>query len=249
MKNPRRINGVVAHRIGTAIVSGRCPPGTLLEGEIEASGKLAVSRSVYREALRALCAKGLVESRTRTGTRVTPRSKWRLLDPEVLGWFFETGEPDLDFIRALFELRQIVEPNAAHLAATRRTAADLGSIRAAVEAMERFTFADERGRNADRSFHDAILQATGNEILANLADGIGAAVRWTTLFKYRFIELPRDPVPEHRAVFEAIAGRDPERARAAMARLVGCALSDIEAAIDAGPRLDAAGARTISAGS
>ncbi|KAB0677712.1 FadR/GntR family transcriptional regulator [Aureimonas leprariae] len=235
MGEGRRISGGVAHRLGTAIVTGRLSPGTLLDGEIEASNKLAVSRGAYREALRVLAAKGLVESRTKTGTRVTPRSRWRLLDPDVLGWFFETAEPDIAFIRALFELRQIVEPSAAALAAERRGAQDLARLKAAVDAMERFTFADERGRQADRTFHDAILRATGNEILANLGDGIGAAVRWTTLFKARFALAPRDPVPEHRGVFDAIAAGDGAEARARMAALVDAAQADIEAAFAAAP--------------
>lgn len=224
----------MAHQLGLAIVAGKYEPGALLDGEIEASGKLAVSRGAYREAMRILAAKGLVESRTKTGTRVTPRSRWRLLDPDVLGWFFETGEPDRDFVRALFELRQIVEPSAAELAALRCDASDLDRIRLSVENMERFSFTDERGRQADRAFHDAILQATRNEVVANLADGIGAAVRWTTHFKYRLTALPRDPVPEHRAVYEAIRARDASLARSRMTELVSAAFNDIHAVLDAG---------------
>ena len=85
-------------------------------GEIEASEALGVSRTAYREAIRILAAKGLIESRPKAGTRVTQRSRWNLLDPDVLGWAFES-EPDLDLLESLFELRNIVESAAAALAA------------------------------------------------------------------------------------------------------------------------------------
>src|SRR3546814_6993652 len=78
----------------------------------------------YREAVRILAAKGLVESRPKTGTRVSPQAKWHLLDPDVLSWIFEF-EPGDDLLASLFELRKIVEPEAAALAAQRRTEAQV----------------------------------------------------------------------------------------------------------------------------
>ena len=110
-----RIHGTIAHDLGVAIVSGVRQPGEVLGGEIEASAALGVSRTAYREAIRILSAKGLVESRPKAGTRVRPRSEWNILDPMVLAWAF-SGEPDIEFIRDLFELRAIVEPAAARFA-------------------------------------------------------------------------------------------------------------------------------------
>ncbi|MFX7988724.1 GntR family transcriptional regulator, partial [Acinetobacter baumannii] len=92
--------------------SGMRKPGDVFGGEIEASEALGVSRTAYREAIRILAAKGLVESRPKAGTRVTPRSRWNMLDVDVLAWTFE-GEPDTDFIIDLFELRGVIEPAAA----------------------------------------------------------------------------------------------------------------------------------------
>src|SRR5665213_2357984 len=95
-----RLHQEVARQIGTAILSGRIGPGEKLDGEIAQSEAMGVSRTAYREAIRILVAKGLVASRPKAGTHVTPRSRWNLLDPEILAWMF-TGTPDRKFIRDL----------------------------------------------------------------------------------------------------------------------------------------------------
>src|SRR5512134_1526171 len=87
-----RVHGTIAREIGLSIVSGRLRPGHVLDGEIDASSKWGVSRTAYREAIRILSAKGLIHSRPRTGTRVSPISEWHLLDPDILSWLF-TGVP------------------------------------------------------------------------------------------------------------------------------------------------------------
>ncbi len=87
-----RIHGLIAREIGLAIVSGRLRPGHVLDGEVEASSRRRVSHTAYREALRILSAKGLIQSRPRTGTRVSRIEDWHLLDPDVLAWLF-SGTP------------------------------------------------------------------------------------------------------------------------------------------------------------
>lgn len=221
-----RLHDEIACWLGAAILSGEYPPGTTLSGEVEVSGALEVSRTAYREALQVLIGKGLVESRPRSGTRVLPREHWNLLDPQVLAWAF-AGEPDIDFVRHLFELRAIVEPAAAALAAERRRPTDLQAMKAALSAMTVHTLASEAGRAADRDFHAAILRATGNDALIVLSSSIGAAVKWTTVFKHRSARgLPRDPIPEHGRVYEAIAAGDPGAAREAMHALIDLAHKD-----------------------
>lgn len=222
-----RFHGTIAHDLGVAILSGKYPPGTLLLGEIEFSEQLRVSRGVYREALRILISKGLVESRPKAGTRVTQRDQWNLLDPDLLAWMFET-EPPLDFIRDLFELRSIVEPAAAELAARRRNGEELSRMGHALEEMARHSLSNEAGRDADQLFHRTILQATRNMPLLALASTIEAAVSWTTIYKQRKRKLARDPVPDHRALFHAIADSDGTAARTAMNELLRLALLDIE---------------------
>lgn len=223
----RRIHGSIAHDLGVAIVSGIHKPGDILSGEIEFSEQLKVSRSAYREAVRILAAKGLVESRPKTGTRVSERSRWQLLDPDVLAWSFES-EPSEDFIRDLFELRMIVEPAAAELAARRRTGQDLASMGHALEEMARYGLASGLGQAADQLFHNSILQATRNAPLISLSSSIEAAVGWTTIFKQRKRKLPRDPLPDHRILFTAIADGNADAARVAMTELVRLALEDTE---------------------
>lgn len=222
-----RIHGSVARTLGAAILAGRHSPGDVLPGEIEFSEVLGVSRTAYREAIRILNAKGLVESRPKTGTRVSARSRWNLLDPDILAWAFE-GDPSEAFIRDLFELRMIVEPAAAALAAERRSIQDIARMGHALEEMARHGLATEEGRAADQTFHNAILEAAGNGPLLSLSSSIAAAVTWTTIFKQRGHARPRDPMPDHRALYETIVAGNPEAARTAMTELVRLALADTE---------------------
>ncbi|MGI4746800.1 MAG: FadR/GntR family transcriptional regulator [Janthinobacterium lividum] len=227
----RRFHGAIAHRLGTAILSGQYNPGDILSGEIAFSEALNVSRSAYREAIQVLSAKGLVESRPKAGTRVLPRKHWNLLDPDVLAWAFE-GSPDIQFVRGLFELRSVVEPAAASFAALRRDRNDLKMMKDALAAMRRNTLATEAGRAADRDFHDAILRATRNDSLIVLSASIGAAVTWTTQFKQRARALPRNPIPDHVRVYEAIAAGNADAAGEAMRILVDLALDDTSSSMD-----------------
>lgn len=220
-----RIHGSVARDLGIAIVSGRYAPGELLLGEIEASERLKISRTAYREALRILSAKGLVESRPKTGTKVSPRAKWHMLDPDVLEWIFQL-EPSDSLLESLFELRRIVEPEAAALAAKRRTSDHVVRMGRALEAMKEHTLATEAGRQADQDFHSALLEASGNPFLVTLTNGVGAAVAWTTVYKQRHAPLRRDPIPDHRRVFDAVASGDVDASRAAMTDLVDMAFFD-----------------------
>ncbi len=227
---PTRRHGAIARRLGTAIVTGEYKPGQVLETEIAFSEQLQVSRSAYREALRTLAAKGLVESRTKTGTTVCARSRWNLLDPDVLSWVFE-NEPSPDLVRNLFELRMIVEPEVAALAAERRDATQVTRMRQALQRMEQHGLETQEGRDADIEFHEQVLEAASNPLLAQLSTGITAAVRWTTIFKARRSALPRDPMGDHWAVFDAIAAGGPDAARAAMRTLVSGALRDTESSL------------------
>lgn len=227
-----RIHQTIAHDLGTAILAGRHQPGEIFDGEIEQAERLGVSRTAYREAVRILTAKGLLESRPKTGTRVTPRSRWNMLDPDVLAWMF-AGEPDEGFVHDLFELRGVIEPAASAFAAHRRTEAHLQEMSEAIDGMRRHGLTTPEGRAADQQFHKTILAAACNEPLASLASSVGAAVSWTTTFKHRTRALPRDPLPDHVAVYEAIRAQDPARAHAAMAELLSLALQDMKITLPA----------------
>jgi DNA-binding FadR family transcriptional regulator len=211
--------------LGIAIVSGRYAPGDLLEGEVVSSEQLAVSRTAYREALRILAAKGLIDARPKVGTRINPRHRWNFLDPDVLEWIFQ-GEPDEHVLNALFELRDLVEPVAAALAARRRSPAQLAALREALNDMRFHTLATDAGQNADRAFHSTLLEATQNPFLISLATGVGAAIHITTVFKQRNEPLRRNPMPDHERVYEAIAARNSARAHSAMRGLIRLARID-----------------------
>lgn len=220
-----RLHGSIARDLGVQIVSGRYKAGDILNGEIDASDRLKVSRTAYREAVRILSAKGLVESRPKVGTKVSPPERWHLLDPDVLSWIFEY-EPEDKLLNGLFELRRIVEPQAAALAAARRTDADLEAMARALEGMGEHSLAVEAGRIADQNFHSALLRASGNAFIVSLTSGVAAAVSWTTIFKQRDKPLARDPLPDHVRVYEAVKAQDPKAAEQAMTALVDLALLD-----------------------
>lgn len=220
-----RIPGAIARDLGMQIVSGRFKPGEILHGEVETSGRLQVSRAAYREAVRTLAAKGLVKALPKIGTRVTPQAHWHLLDPDVLQWIFEF-DPNETLLKNLFELRRMLEPEAAALAAERRTPADLNAMAEALKRMARYTLKSQAGREADQDFHAALLRSTANAFVESLTAGIGAAITWTTIYKELHSPRLRDSVPDHRAVYEAVASQDKGAARFAMTKLVELASRD-----------------------
>jgi DNA-binding FadR family transcriptional regulator len=231
-----RLHGTIAREIGTLIVTGRYLPGQLLDGEIEASEQRKVSRTAYREAMRILSAKGLVHCRPRVGTHVSPVKEWHLLDPDVLTWAF-SGEPAPEVLDGLFELRSIVEPAAAALAAARRNQQHLDIMRRALDAMSKFTLREAEGRVADLEFHAELLNATGNPFIVSLIKGVTAAVDALTLFKLRIAPLIRDPVADHWRVYEAIAAGDAEGARSAMNQLIHLAILDTPGKLRPAPKV------------
>jgi DNA-binding FadR family transcriptional regulator len=223
----RRLHGSIAHDIAVAIVGGVYPPGSILPNEDQFSQQLAVSRTAYREAIRILSAKGLVESRPKIGTRVSERSKWSLIDPDVLAWHFEI-EPSPAYMEQLFELRLMIEPRFAAIAAERHAAADIERIGEALGRMEAATLKSPEGERADLDFHHGIIIATKNEALLALSPGIGATIRWAGRLNMHHPERqPRDPIEEHRAVYEAMADRDSTKAFSIMDRLVRLSLADL----------------------
>jgi DNA-binding FadR family transcriptional regulator len=222
-----RLHGTIARDLALRILSGRYKPGHYLDNEIEASRRLGVSRTAYREAVRILGAKGLVHSKPKVGTRVSSPEQWQLLDSDVLSWLFQY-DPDDKLLQDLFELRRMVEPQAAELAATRRSADQLETMRRALVDMDKFTLATDEGREADRQFHSTLLEASNNAFVISLTSGIAAAIHWTTLFKQRYNPSPRNPLPDHEQVFSAIAAQNAKRARKTMCTLLELALLDTQ---------------------
>jgi DNA-binding FadR family transcriptional regulator len=221
-----RLHASIARELGVEILSGRYQPGALVPGEVEGSERFDVSRTAYREAIRTLAAKGLVHSRTRTGTRVSSPERWQLLDPDVLSWVF-AGDPAPEVLHGIFELRSLIEPAAAELAATRRKQWHLDRMHRALDTMAQFTLHAPEGRHADEDFHGTLIRATCNPFLISLSNSITAAVHTLTAFKVRLSALERDPFNDHLRVYEAIAAMSPKGARAAMSELIRLAIMDM----------------------
>jgi DNA-binding FadR family transcriptional regulator len=129
-------------------------------------------------------------------------------------------------LQSLFELRFMVEPAAAALAATHRTQRHLDDMRCALALMQEHTLQTPAGRIADQEFHAALLGASGNPFVMSLTNGVTAAVAALTEFKQRSAPLKRDPIPDHVRVYDAIAEKNSEGARKTMAELIRLALLD-----------------------
>jgi GntR family galactonate operon transcriptional repressor len=224
MANARRgLHGQVVDEIGGRIVGGELAPGATID--LDALERdFRISRTVVREAVKVLEAKGLLEARPKRGTFVRPRSDWNLLDADVVGWCFEYG-PDTRFIVALEEIRQIVEPAAARLAAERVTAEDAVALRNALAALRADRGDIEASTEDDVTLHRAILAAAGNELLARVGSLIEAGLRGRDRLAFSY-GWDTDYLERHSEVVEAIIAGDGDRAEAAMRRLVH------EAAVD-----------------
>lgn len=232
----RSLHGQVAHDIGTRIVRGDLEPGETLPNEADLSAALKVSRTALREAIKLLAAKGLVESRPKTGTKIRPRDDWNMLDPDVLSWLAADGRFEL-YADHLLEMRRVVEPGAAAICAARADTVAIARIREAYEGMEAASEDVEARVPADVRFHQAILEATGNQFLAPL----GALIETALASSFRISGADPAGRPQslsrHRALLEAIERRDTDAARAAADALLdhAAALLDREADPDGKP--------------
>ena len=203
--------------IGQRIVSGEWPAGTALPTEADLSRELNVSRASLREAIKVLAGKGLIRSTPRRGTIVQPTNTWNRLDPDVLVWQASGGATEA-FVRDLFELRRMIEPEAAALAAVRAGPAERAGVAEAFRAMEEAVDV-QSSIEADLAFHRAIVLATGNTLLAAFSPAIEASL--AVSFKVsRAGETQPHVVPMHRAVAEPIVAGNANAARAAMNALL-----------------------------
>lgn len=215
----RTLYGHVMHELGQRIVSGRVRPGEVLPREESLATSLQVSRTALREALKVLSAKGLIESRAGVGARVLEERYWNQLDADVLAWRCASMPTD-DFIDKLVEMREIVEPAAAAAAARHRNDAQLAAIEAGFAMMDASTTLDEWAK-ADLVFHEAVLQATGNELLISLFSVIETALGMFFVLSARNASNFKYSLPHHQKVMEAIARKQPEVARNAMQAMIG----------------------------
>jgi DNA-binding FadR family transcriptional regulator len=227
----------VVDELGRRIVGGVWEPRHPLPVEDLLAAEIGVSRGALREAVKALVAKGMLHVRPRTGTRVLPPEHWNHLDRDVLRW--KQAEDATALLRDTSELRRIVEPEAARLAAGRAGPDDVRALYDALAAME--AAAAEPGRSgyveADIAFHRALLDAGGNRLLGSLGRAIGIALEHSFLVSTQTPGAVEASLPGHRAIVEAVAAGDPAAAVAAVLGVVEAA--DKEIAQSPGLRRDA----------
>ncbi len=213
----RNLTYALLDSVGKAIVVGAYDASPF-PTEADLAKQYEVSRSVTREAVKMLTAKGLLVARPRKGTSVQPAGAWNLFDPDVLRWMLER-KFSLDLLRQFNELRIAIEPMAAVLAAETADAAGLAAIEAGYQRMVAAEAGDDDPLEADIAFHIAVLEASANPFYAQFRDVVKTALRTSIRFTNRF-QGRTASLPQHRAVLTAIQARDGDAARAAMQALI-----------------------------
>lgn len=209
---------MVAGTIGRRIVSGKYMPGETLPTEPRIQQEFGVSRTAVREAIRLLSAKGLTAARPKIGTRVRPTVDWNMLDPDVLRWQIDQN-PTEEFIHALFEMREIIEPAAASRAAERATAEEIIALGLAMDGIQNEARGSPEQVKADVQFHMVILSASRNPMLRSVGAMIESTLSISFKLGWRTV-MAEDAVLQHRSVYEAIRQRNGEEAFLAMRKLL-----------------------------
>ncbi|MQS09009.1 FadR/GntR family transcriptional regulator [Streptomyces alkaliphilus] len=217
----------VVDELGRRVVSGAWQPGQALPVEEALAGEIGVSRGVLREAVKTLVAKGLLRVRPRTGTRVPPPEHWNHLDRDVLRW--KQAEDPGALLRDTGELRRIVEPEAARLAAGRAGPEGTRTLYEALAAMEAAAAKPGRGEyiEADLAFHRALLNASGNRLLGSLGRAVDIALEHSFLIGTRTPGAVEASLAPHRAIVDAVAAGDPAAAAAAALAIIETAEREI----------------------
>jgi DNA-binding FadR family transcriptional regulator len=222
----KNVHGSTVDLLGEAIVTGHYPVGSSLPPEPMLCEELGVSRTVIREAVKSLIAKGLLVTGPKVGTRVLDQEQWNWFDPDVVAWQSRAGL-SREFLRDLQELRRLVEPAAVRLAAERATAADIAEIETAYAGMKRSI--DEGGDyvSSDLRFHQGLLRACHNRMVAHMSKALGALLRTSFEISTSRPDGPASSLHLHRAVLDAVIQRAPLQAEQAILVLIAGANDDI----------------------
>ena len=215
----------VVETLGVRIVRGDIAVGEVLPNEQGLCVQLNVSRTVLREGIKTLSAKGLVEAKTKVGTTVRPREDWNMLDPDFISWRLLHADRQ-QAAAELFDMRLIFEPVAAGRAAERATEAEIAAIATAYEEMNNRARQQQDFIEPDIVFHCRILNASGNQFLAGLGNLIAAGLRLIFRQSWSRPESLDRAMGEHQVVFDHIRSGDAQRAEVAMRKLLQNARSD-----------------------
>lgn len=216
----RNLTHQLTHQLGAAIVQGQYGIDKSFPTEAELSQQFNISRSVTREAVKMLTAKGLIASRPRQGIRVMHSSHWNMFDADVLSWTLHS-RPSLELLREFTQLRIAIEPEAAALAAQNvKNGTSIKIISDALGRMKKAMDAGDDSLVADIDFHCAILSISDNRFFYQLREFIQVALRVsiasTNQLKGRLITNYED----HKRVHDAIAEGDSEKAASALRALL-----------------------------
>ncbi|MCY0096328.1 FadR/GntR family transcriptional regulator [Hoeflea ulvae] len=216
----RSQHSFVVNELGKEIVLGTYACGTLLPKDNELEERFGVSRTVLREAMKTLTAKGMIVPKARIGTRVTNRSHWNMFDADVLVWHIETGV-DVTFLRHLSDMRHAIEPYAARLAAQRASKDEIAELYKYADEMSNAD-SNENFALADLKFHLALHGASGNPFMLSVGNLIEAALVTSFKMSSPYGEADRHVATanRHRLIVEAIERKDADAASSAMEQVI-----------------------------
>jgi DNA-binding FadR family transcriptional regulator len=223
----KNVHGNTVDFLGAAIIAGQYPVGGSLPPEPILCEQLGVSRTVIRESVKSLVAKGLIFTGPKVGTRVLPEEQWNWFDPDVIAWQAKAGLTP-EFLRDLQALRQVVEPAAVRLAAVRATEADIQTLTTAYLGMKK---AIEEGGDYvthDMHFHTGMLVASHNRMMVHMSKALGALLRTSFEISTTRKDAPKASLPLHKAVLDAVVAKNPDKAEKAIRVLIEGAHQDME---------------------
>ena len=230
------VHGNTVDFLGQAIVGGRYALGGTLPPEPLLCEELGVSRTVVRESIKSLVAKGLIVTGPKVGTRVLPSDQWNWFDADVIAWQAVAGLTP-EFVRDLQDLRRVVEPAAVKLAALRATPVDIANIEEAYAGMKRAVTQGGDYVTFDLRFHQGLLRASHNRMLVQMSKALSALLRTSFELSTSKKGGPAQSLPLHRAVLDAVIARNAAKAGRAICVLIDGAHQDIEQVLSSRKRL------------
>ena len=228
----RNFHSYVISELGVGIASGAFPVGAVLPNEGEIMDRYGISRTVLREALKTLEAKGLVEARAKVGTRVLPRNRWNLYDRQVLSWIHEAG-PDAAFLEFFADIRSMLETRAAAHAATHRTADQVRMLRYWLNQRIATAAMPEPHALAEFELHRTICEASHNPFLRAATGIVEFGIARTIIARMRDTpdDLASDKTPLYATLVNDIEAGDPAAAAAQMGKVLAVDRSHWDAVV------------------
>jgi DNA-binding FadR family transcriptional regulator len=217
--NSQNLTHSIVQDLGVAVVYGKYSKRNPFPVEADLCRQYGASRSVLREAVKMLTAKGLLRARPRQGTWVQPEESWNLLDPDVLRWLLER-KPWIDLLVEFTQVRLAIEPGAAALAAEVAGPAEKAAIQQALDRMVAAERGDDDPLESDIAFHVAVLEASGNKFFVQLRELIRTALRFSIRLSNRRKGVRLASVADHKKIADAIIAGKSQAAANSMRVLI-----------------------------